>query len=80
MLTFTNTIKLKSLFALMNALISGKTGSNSKIFFVLGSPFIEEGYTLYNITLRPIGAKQRVILRGTASNLYSELHRSYLFL
>ena len=33
------------------------------------SPFIEEGYILYNITLRPIEDEQRVKRRGTASRL-----------
>ena len=31
-----------------------------RFFFALDSPFIEEGYRLYNITLRPTGAEQRV--------------------
>ena len=33
---------------------------------MLDSPFIEEGYRVYNITLRPIGVEQRVKLRGAA--------------
>ena len=64
---YTNIIKLKSLFVCLNALISGTTGSNSKNLFALDSPFIEEGYRLYTIMLRPIGAEQRVKPRGTAS-------------
>ena len=31
-----------------------------KNIFVLDSPFIEEGYMLYNITLRPKGANKRM--------------------
>ena len=54
---YTNIIKLKSLFVcLKKALISGITGSNSENRFALDRPFIEEGYRLFNITLRPIGA------------------------
>ena len=51
----------------MTALISGTTGSNSENLFALDSPFIEEGFRVYNITLRPIGVEQRVKPRGTAS-------------
>ena len=53
-------IKLKSLFFVcLNELISETAGPNWKILFVLDSPLVEEGYRLYNITLRQIGAEQR---------------------
>jgi len=44
-----NIIKLKSLFVWLNVLISGTTGSNWKIIFVLDSTFIDKGYRLYFI-------------------------------
>ena len=47
-------------FVCLNVLISGTAGSNLKNIFVLDFTFIEEGYRLYIITLRPIGAEQRV--------------------
>ena len=53
-------IKLKSLFVCLNALMSETTSLNSKNLFVLDSPFVEEGYRLYNITLRQKGAEQLV--------------------
>ena len=47
-------------------LISGTTGSKCKIIFLLDSSFIEEGYRLYNIKLRPINrSAQTGILRFT---------------
>ena len=59
-----NIIKLKSLFVCwLNVLISGTTSSNWKNVFVLDSPFIEAGYWLFNITLRPIEDSQRMKLR-----------------
>ena len=66
-----NIIKLK--FVCLNALISGTAGSNSETLFALDSPFIEKCYRLYNITLRPIRAEQRVKPRGTASHKYKAL-------
>ena len=59
---------MKSSFVCLNALISVTTGSNWKMIFVFDSPFIEEGYRLYNITLQPIQVEQQVKPRGTVSN------------
>ena len=37
-----------------------------KIIVVVNSSFIEEGYRLYNITLRPIGAEQVGLTAGNS--------------
>ena len=48
---------IKVLFVWLDALISETTDPIWKILSVLDSSFIEEGYRLYIITLRPIGAE-----------------------
>ena len=48
-IVYTNIIKLKSFFFCLKW----------NILFVLDSPFIEEGYRLYDITLLPIGAEHK---------------------
>lgn len=61
---YTNNRKLKGLFVSLNAFILGTAKSNCKILFVFRSPFVEEGFELYNIALQLIGAKyQRKMLR-----------------
>lgn len=54
----------------MNALISGFTGSNRRIIFVLDSPFMGEGYRLYKILIHSILKLTRVKRQGTVSIQY----------
>ena len=64
-------IKLQSSYVCLNALISHSHLElliRIEIMF-LDRPFIEEDYRLYNITLQPIGAEQRVRSLAKASKL-----------
>ena len=83
---YTNIIKLKSLFVclferanLRNCWFEFRKVSENLVrsLFALDSPFIEEGYSLYNITLWPIAAEQGVKPRGTAGKNIKYLKMYY---